>query len=81
LELTKDGAKDWAGFYACFGPRFDNLPQLSPDIGTHKDAVLKSADGAILRLKAVGRYLCMTLVETDAGANCFAAHQLFVITK
>jgi len=81
LTATENGVKDWAGFHACFGSRFGKLPQISPDIATHKDAVLKSADGAILRLQAVGRYLRMTLVEADDDANCFAAHRLFLITK
>ena len=81
LAATEEGAEDWAGFYACFGPRFDSLPQLFPDIGTQKDAILHSADGAILRLQVVGRYLRMTLVEADVDANCFAAHRLFAVTK
>ena len=28
LAATEDGAEDWAGFYASFGPWFDSLPQL-----------------------------------------------------
>ena len=65
--------KAWAEFYACFGPRFAKLPQRPPDLDTHQDVILKSADGGKLQMQAVGRCLRMTLIEAEAEKDYFAA--------